>query len=384
LAAISPTANVTRERIPALRGTTVSYLNSGASGPPADYVVKAGREADERFSGPAYLRGVELFGMQGDVAARARAAAADLIGAAPHEVALTQNTSHGMNLAVAGLDWEAGDEVISTTAEHPGGLLPLYELRNRYGVEVKLLEPPITPEKVAEAITSKTRMVALSHVLYTTGEVVPLAEICALARERGVLTLVDGAQSVGNVPVAVRELGADLYAFTGHKWLLGPEGMGAFYVRDGVEVRSTNLGYLSLSDPATFDYEGGGDLWSGARRFEGSTVNPALAAGFAAAAGHAVRRGPGQYEEIRQKAEHFARRLDELTDIEVHSPRPAACGLVSFTVEGLGSAEATRRLFEQGFILRYVPKPQLCVRASVHLFNTVEELDALADAVSRL
>ncbi|WP_165874338.1 aminotransferase class V-fold PLP-dependent enzyme [Rubrobacter taiwanensis] len=375
---------ITRADIPALCSAGAVYLNSGASGPPPGYVLRAMREAEDRLSGPAYLAGAGLFELQGDLLARARAAAAGLLGAAPHELALTQNTSHGINLAVAGLDWSAEDEVISTRAEHPGGLLPLYELSRRYGVRVKLLEPPITAEKVESALTPRTRLISLSHVLYTTGEVLPLREICGLARSRGVLTLADGAQSVGNVPVDVKELGVDLYALTGHKWLLGPEGMGTLYVRPGVEARSTNLGYLSLSDPASFDYEGGGELWAGARRFEGSTPNPALAAGFAAAAGAASQRGPEQYEEIRRKAGHLTRRLAELADITVHSPQPAASGLVSFTVEGMSSPEAVDRLHGKGFVLRSIPEPHPYVRASVHLFNTEEELDALADAVSRL
>ena len=130
---------------------------------------------------------------------------------------------------------------------------------------MKLIEPPITAEKVERAMTPKTRLVSISHVDWTTGEILPLEEISALARDRGALTLVDGAQSVGNVPVDIPATGVDMYAFTGHKWVLGPEGMGAFYVRPGLEAESTSLGFASLSDPSAFEAEGGYEIFQGAR-----------------------------------------------------------------------------------------------------------------------
>src|ERR671932_359693 len=99
----------------------------------------------------------------------------------------------------------------------------------------------------------RTRLVAVSHVDWTTGDVLPLAGISPLARDHGSLTLVDGAQSVGNIPVDVAETGADMYAFTGHKWVLGPEGAGALYVRPGLPVHSPNVGFMSIQDPADFD-----------------------------------------------------------------------------------------------------------------------------------
>src|SRR3712207_5249146 len=195
-----------------------------------------------------------------------------------------------MNLGAASIDWREGDEGGSATTEHPGCLAPLHNLQWRFGGRGTLIPPPGTAERVEAAGSPRTRLVALSHVDWTSGEVLPLEEICALARERDVLTLVDGAQSVGAIPVDAPATGADMYAFTGHKWVLGPEGMGAFYVRPGCEVPSTNVGFISLPDPSAFDAGGGYELRADARRFEASTTSPALAAGFAAAAGAAHER----------------------------------------------------------------------------------------------
>jgi L-cysteine/cystine lyase len=373
-----------RESFPALAANEYVYLNSGGSGPPPYTVIEAMRAADDVCSGPAYLEGVGLYTRQAEVAARAREAAARLIGAAPEDVALTQNATHGMNLGVASIGWREDDEVVSTRSEHPGCLVPLHLLEKRFGVRVRLIPPPVTAEKVEAGMGPKTRLVALSHVDWTSGEVLPLEEICTRARERGVLTLIDGAQSVGDIPVDVPATGADMYAFTGHKWVLGPEGMGAFYVRPGCEVHSTNVGFLSLPDPSAFDADGGYDLRSDARRFEASTMSPALAAGFATAAEAAHERGEAGFEGIRHRADLLTSLLSEMPRITLRSSRPAKSGLVSFEVEGFAAKEVAERLLENRFVLRYIPEPRSYVRASTHLFNTEEEIEALARAVDRL
>jgi L-cysteine/cystine lyase len=342
------------------------------------------READDLCSGPAYLEGVGLFRRQADANAHAREAAARLVNAGPDDVALTQNTTHGMNLGVAAIDWRAGDEVVSTSTEHPGCLMPLHVASRRFGVKLDLVEPPVTPEKIEAALTPRTRLIALSHVDWTDGTVLPLAPICALARDRGVLTLVDGAQSVGNIPVDVPATGVDMYAFTGHKWVLGPEGMGAFYVRPGLPLHSPNVGYHSLSGPADFDKGGGYDLRPDARRFEASTMSAALAGGFASAAQGVIERGEGGFQEIQRRADLLMHRLSGLPRVTLRSPRPAQSGLVSFEIEGIEAREAAERLLEQRFVLRYVPARVPYVRASTHLFNTEGELEALTEAVGRL
>jgi L-cysteine/cystine lyase len=376
-----------RKMFPALASNSYAYLNSGGSGPPSYDTIRAMREMDDLCSGPAYLEGADFYAHQSEAYACARAAAAQLINADPENIALTQNTTHGMNLGTFALDWREGDEVVSSRSEHPGSLVPLRALEKRYGVQLRLLTPPVTAEKVEEAMTSKTRLVAVSHVDWTTGEILPLEEICALARERDAFTLVDGAQSVGNVPIHAPRTGVDMYAFTGHKWVLGPEGMGAFYVRAGCEVWSTSFGYASLSDPETFfRAESGywGCVHEGARRFEASTMSPALAAGFAAAASAIHERGAEGFAEILRRADLLAGILERMPRVALRSPYPACSGLVSFEVAGVAAKEAAEKLLTQKFVVRFIPEPYPYIRASTHLFNTEEELEALAKAVSKL
>ncbi len=372
---------------PALAKNDYVYLNSGSSGPPPYAVIEAMRAADDLCSGPAYLEGVGLYARQAKMASRAREAASHLIGSAPDDVALTQNTTHGMNLGAASIEWHEGDEAVSITTEHPGCLAPLHNLARRFGVKVKLVSPPVTVAKIEAAMSPRTRLVALSHVDWTSGEVVPLSEICTLSRERDVLTLVDGAQSVGNIPVDAPASGVDMYSFTGHKWVLGPEGMGAFYVRPGLtpgDVHSTNVGFISLPDPSAFDAGGSYELRADARRFEASTMSPVLAAGFAAAAEAVHERGEAGFEGIRHRADLLMDLLSELPRVTLRSPRPAKTGLVSFEVGGVAAKEVAERLLERKFVLRYLPEPRPYVRASTHLFNTEEEIEALAKAVGEL
>ncbi len=378
--------NLSRNLFPALASNDFVYLNSGGSGPPSRETINTMREFDDLCSGPAYLEGIGLYAHQRDAYARARTAAARLIGSDPDDVALTLNTSHGMNLGVFSLDWNEGDEVITSRSEHPGCLVPLHAIQERYGVSVKLVEPPITPGRIESAMSPRTRLVSVSHVDWTTGESLPLREISALARERDALTLVDGAQSVGNIPVNVPATGVDMYAFTGHKWMLGPEGMGGLYVRPGLEAASTSLGYASLSDPARFAPEGGylEHLHKGARRFEASTMSPALAAGFAHAAESVFERGAEGFEEILRRAEFLSGLLEEMPRITLRSPRPAQSGLVSFKIGGVAAQDAAEKLLQQRLIVRFIPQPYPYVRASTHLFNSEEELETLTKAVSRL
>ena len=375
-----------RKMFPALADNSYVYLNSGGSVPPSRETIAAMHEADELCSGPAYLAGTDFYAHQRDLYARARESVGRLVNAAPDDLALTQSTTHGMNLGAFAFDWEAGDEVVSSRSEHPGCLVPLHALEKRYGVRLKLVEPPITTEKIERAMTPRTRLVAISHVDWTTGEVLPLEEISQLARDRGALTLVDGAQSVGSVPVDVPTTGVDMYAFTGHKWVLGPEGMGAFYVRPGLKAESTSLGFASLSDPTAFEAEGGYEEYfhEGARRFEASTMSPALAAGFAAAVDAVYERGSEGFAEIRHRADLLIGLLKDMPRITLRSPRPAHSGLVSFEISGVAPREAAEKLLAQEFVVRFIPEPYPYVRASTHLFNTEEDLEALAEAVSKL
>lgn len=225
-----------------------SYLNAGTEGPlpAAAAQAVADRLAYETSHGRS---GLDYIGTVIDLAARTRAGYARVLGADPSDVALTGSTTDGCNIVLAGLDLRPGDQVVTSDEEHPGLLAPLGRLRRR-GVEV--LVAPFA--RIAESVTTNTRLVACSHVSWVNGQVVDTEALTAT----GVPFLLDAAQALGAVPVDVTALGCAFYAGSGQKWLCGPEGSGALFVRSDMldELVVPWPGYSSVAprtDPLDFE-----------------------------------------------------------------------------------------------------------------------------------
>ena len=221
----------------------LSYLNAGTEGPIPRAAAEAVRrridaEAEGGRCGRPYFEA--LMGL----ADQARAGYATALGCEPADVALTGSTTDGVNTVIAGLDLRAGDEILTSDQEHPGLLAPLGRARRRHGVKVRVV--PFA--ELAGEVTSTTRLVACSHVSWVGGEVADVAALVAT----GVPVLLDAAQALGAVPINVRELGCDFYAGSGQKWLCGPEGSGALFVRaDRLEDLLVPWpGYGSVADAA--------------------------------------------------------------------------------------------------------------------------------------
>ena len=155
------------------------------------------------------------------------------------ELALVRNATEANNVVANGLDLKPGDEVLLTDQEHPGGRCPWEQKAARFGVKlntVAIPKPPASVEEIVErfqnALTPKTRVVFFSHITTVTGVILPAKEICALARSRGVLSQVDGAHAIGQIPLDLHDIGCDFYATSPHKWLMAPKGTGTLYIRD--------------------------------------------------------------------------------------------------------------------------------------------------------
>ena len=255
------------DQLPSLAG--VSFLNAGTCGPMPQAALEAMRaEAEFQVGNPRISR--KLFDRVMEGRERARAAAARSVGARTEDVALTNSTSQGVATVVGAIDWQAGDRVVTTTDEHPGITAPLATAAARYGVEV--IEVP--PAEVVPAVVDGIRLVALSHVLWTTGVELDLPAIAQAAHKVGARLLVDGAQSAGNITVDVTRSGADYYAFSGQKWLLGPMGSGALWVRDDVagDMHPPMPSYLSI------EHDGSGNYRPGALRLDAGMIDPATLA----------------------------------------------------------------------------------------------------------
>jgi L-cysteine/cystine lyase len=381
------------EKIPAIREALPStaagiYLNTGTAGPLPRETAQAMAEAEawELRTGRAdnnfYKDSLER-------RAEARAAIAAVLSTDPGRVALTHAATEGMDIAAWAIDWKPGDRVVTTNLEHAGGLGPLWTVRERLGVELAIAavglgaDPAAILEVFDRAILPGTRLVALSHVAWATGAVLPIREIAEMAHERGALVAVDGAQAVGAIPVWVEDLGVDFYAVAGQKWLLGPEGTGAVYCAQSVldRPRVTYAGYWSFE---SIDLAAEGKLWPDARRFDGAGFHGPSVLGLArSAAWLSMFVGlPWIHERIGRLGREAAAMLAEVPGVEVLTPRENMAGLVSFKIAGWSSTAALRELSQRTLCIARTIPPFDAIRISVGFFNTEGELRRFRDGVA--
>lgn len=369
------------------------YLTTGWSGPSPAYVIEAIEERLrlENYGGPT---SPEVLESGSQIRESSKRAVARLYGAAPEEILLTENTTEGVNVVVNGLSFGPGDQVVICDLEHPSVLLPAYSLKATRGVEVKIVSPApnASSAEVAalygEAIGPRTRLVMLSHVQYSSGLRMPVAEIAAMAHEAGARVLVDGAQGPGHVALDMDGLGADFYSSPGQKWLLGPDQTGALFVRRELiaELRPARVGFGFAE---SFDQAGGfQERADDIEKFTVSTTSVPLRAGYLAAVERVLDLGMEAIEDRQLAlAARLKARLSATPGVRVLSPLegPGCSGLTTFAVEGLPAPDVAASLWDTGekILVRSISYPS-AVRASTSFFNTEEEVDVLADAVRAL
>lgn len=336
----------------------IAYLNAGTFGPMPrgvhDALVAAlGRDVESGRSGLPYFEETM------ELRAEARRALAALVGADPLEVALTASTTDACNIVVGGLGLTADDEVVTTSAEHFGLLGALAASPAR----VVVVAPE--PDAILAAVTPRTRLLALSQVLWTTGRVLPMR---ALREETGVPVLVDGAQSVGAIPVSFA--GLDFLTISGQKWLCGPDSSGALVVADPERLRVASPSYFSQ---ASYELDGAFEPRPGAARFEPNWWSMASLRGFLAAL-------DARPEWAFDHAAAVADRCRELLArrVELVTPEERAT-LVAFRAPG-EAAELVAQLYEQDVHVRELPKTGL-VRVSCGWWTSDGDLERLVGSL---
>lgn len=376
-----------RQELPAV--SECAYLNTGTCGPLPRRTTNAIQTEAER----ELLRGrIDFDGYMRLLRAtnELRERMARLLGADAEEIALTHHTTEGMNIGTWGLNWKPGDELITTTLEHEGGLLPAYMAGRRLGVTVRVVDLGSGEADVVgqleQAITPRTRLISVSHVSFSSGARLPLAEIVEMAHRHRVLVLADGAQSAGAMPIDLHALGVDMYAVPGQKWLCGPEGIGALYVRRDrlSEIQPTNVGFLSLWPDLRIDFTGEFQLSPDARRYEvGSVFRPAYYGMLESLRWLEDEVGwSWAFERIAALSQEAVTMLEGLDGVRVLTP-PNRAGLIAFTLDGHAPDEVVAGLAQRGIRIRPI-KHFRCLRVCTGFFNTSEELSLLADALTNL
>ncbi len=372
-----------RLELPAVART--GYFNAGTNGPLPRVVHEAIVNASNRDLTLGRI-GPNLYpGMMAD-SQSVRDLFAEIFHTAPIEVALTRSTAEGMNIVLAGMTWRPGDEILTVQLEHVCLFSALALTAHRHGVTIKVVDIGNGGSDVAAqieaAVTARTRAIAISHVQWSSGAVMPLKEIGAMARKRGILTMIDAAQAAGQIAVDFHDLGVDAYAVAGQKWLCGPNGSGALFVSpDGMaQIQPTYLRYGGF-DPYGFVLPP-----AGAMRYEmGESFNPAVQG---QAAGLRWLRDEVGFDWLTTRNAALGLRchegLSDVAGLTVTTPKHCMAGLVCFTVDGKNVKEVSDAVYERGHTIRYVdqrPGPAV-VRVSTGWWCTEEEVDSLVTTIS--
>ena len=391
-----------RSFFPAFRATDAGtiYLDSAATThraqPAVDAIVSFYTD-DNANPARVHARGRRA----GDRLAEARQAIATFVNAGdPLEVVFTRGTTEAVNLAAAtwgAVNLREGDEVVLTTAEHNSNLLPWVTAARRARAAVRLADVDdhgrVRLDHLKQALSPRTRVVAFSHVSNVLGIINPAKEICRLAHEVKALAFVDGAQAAPHVPVDVRDLQCDFYAFSGHK-MTGPMGSGVLWARrDLLDAMppyqvGSNMAHEVDVDHAAFE--------RGALKFQAGTPDVAQAVGVAAAARFLISRRDAVQSQDEALVRRGLRRLREVRGLRLLGDVPAVERLPVFTfaLNGWKAADVAAALDRQGIAVRAGDMAALpllrrfglteAVRASAYVYNTVDEIDRLAEALHDL
>ena len=328
------------------------------------------------------------------------ASIARLIGAHIDEIAVVENATRAWDMAFYGLTFRPGDRILTARAEYASNVIAFLQAARRTGAVVEVIDNDEFGQVSIADLRRRlddskgpVKLIAITHVPTQGGLVNPAEEIGEAAREAGVLYLLDACQSVGQLDVNVDRIGCDMLSATGRKYLRGPRGTGFLYVRRGI-LDQLEPPFLDLH-AATWTAPDRYQIRDDARRFENWETNYAAKIGLGVAVDYALSWGLDAIEaRVTQLAEQLRTRLNGMDGVRVHDQGSRRCGIVTFTVDGVPAQQVQRQLSERGVnvsvsLVDYArldlpPRglPDL-VRASVHYYNTDDELDRLVDALPR-
>lgn len=397
-----------RQQFPALANK--AYFNYGGQGPLPEPALEAIYAAYKRVQIGGPFSG-EIGAWVAQEAMLTRRAIANELAVPPETIALTEDVTVGCNIALWGIDWRSGDHLLLSDCEHPGIIASVMELQRRFNIEVSVCPLAATLNQgdavavIADYLQSNTRLLVISHILWNTGQVLPLTEIVKVCHELNeppltppfqgggqedlpannhkIRVLVDAAQSVGVLPLNLIESGVDFYAFTGHKWWCGPEGLGGLYVSADAlaDLHPVFIGWRGIVTDATAKPIG---FKPGAQRYEIATSAYPLYTGLrsAIALQHEWGTIEERYAEICRLSKYLWEHLSEISHVECLRTSAPEAGLVSFRVtNGMSHKKLVDLLEKQGIMVRTILNPD-CVRACVHYFTTEAEIDKLVGAIA--
>ncbi|MFO7888783.1 MAG: aminotransferase class V-fold PLP-dependent enzyme [bacterium] len=313
---------------------------------------------------------------------------ARFINASPEEIAITRNTTEGMNFVANGLDLKPGDEVLMSNLEHPGGIHPWKLKEKRAGIVVKEVSLQVPPKNVDEivnafknSITPKTKVISISHTVYITGLITPIKELSELAHNNGILLVADSAHGLGMLNLDMQDLGADFFTSSPYKWLGAPTGRGLFYVSKKVQ----NKLWPTIATS-------GWDSYENARKFEtlGQRADP-LTFALGEALDFQTKIGKNRIERrIKSLTAYLRQELKKISGIRLHVPEDPylSGGLTAFSIKGIEPKKIVNYLHEKyNLVIRTIGRTRdntAGVRISTHIFVSYKHVDMLIEGIKYL
>lgn len=375
--------SLVREQFPLTRER--AYLNTGGLGASPYVVIEA------VVSKINELERISETGHSEQLWTGVKQNAAALLGCDAEELAYTRNATEGINIVCNGLPLKRGDEVITTTHEHVGNAVPWLARQKRDGIVIKLFEPSTQAaqenvDRIERLISKRTRVISVPHATTTTGQVLPVKEIAALAKAKNIWFFIDGAQTAGMLNFNLHEIGCDAYATSGHKWLVGPKGTGWLYVRkDRLDViQALEVG--AYSDKSHDLKTGELTLHPTAQRYEYGTVSTPLFAGLGAAVDFLQKIGmENVWRRDAELSTAFLNGLKEIPNVEILSPlNPAErSAMITFKMKNIEYLKLQSFLAEK-FKLRTRGVGEGGVnglRISWHIYNSFEEVNRVLEGI---
>jgi cysteine desulfurase/selenocysteine lyase len=323
---------------------------------------------------------------------------AELINADQEEIAILESASAAWVIAFNGLSFHEGDEIITCEMEYVTNLIGFLNVQKRDGVVIKVIpnddKGDFSLSAFEAAISPKTKLLAITHIASGTGGMMPIVEIGKVARKHNILYLLDACQSAGQVPLNVKEIGCDMLSVTGRKYLRAPRGTGFLFVKKEVRDRLALLAIDGFNAQwvTTSDFK----LRDDGKRFELYEKSRALTLGLGKAIAYALHIGVDRiWDRIQYLSALLREQLKAIDGVTVHDTGTQKCGIVTFSVRDMDPLMIKTKLGEKKInvsvalaksTLYFMDKNELnsLVRASVHYYNTPEELDLLCNAVAEL
>tara|TARA_Y100000385_G_scaffold291759_1_gene372070 strand:- start:6386 stop:7657 length:1272 start_codon:yes stop_codon:yes gene_type:complete len=377
-----------RIQFPLKEGQT--YFNNGTMGPMSGYTMNKvisdmlystvhGAETDYKKNDPGptllsgYFKHEEIRQKVGAV-----------INADFKEISLIPNATFGMNYIGQGLDLKAGDELINTDQEHGGGFGVWRMLAKRQGCiykEAKMPVPANDPQEIVDSVmsqvTSRTKVIAIPHIVSVYGVIMPVKQICAEAKKRGIFTVLDGAQTVGQINVDVKDIGCDAYYSSLHKWMLAPGGNGILYVNN----ESVDQIWSTI---ASYNWDHKDD--HGFRLMQNGTTNQSLVVGLDASIDFYNTIGHNKWiKRIKHLGDHLRSGLKEIQKVTiVSSTHPnMSAGMVTYKVEGMTGPQLQKHLWDTAKMQPRSVGSEL-MRHCTHIYNSEAEIDKALEIIQAI